>query len=112
MINIRIEKGQEVMEVLNARLAEAGVQRGAIISVIGAVDRCVISNMPEGDAMQDIITEYNKPFEMLGCGEVIDGKAHIDCTLGQEGDRALAGHLHRAQVESWYVSVYVQEMDG
>ena len=55
----------------------------------------------------DILTEYVQPFEMAGTGEIKDGKPHIHCILGREGDTALAGHLHWAHVQNWFVNVYV-----
>ena len=54
--------------------------------LVGAIDSCCISNMPKSDATRDILTEYKQPFEMAGTGEVKDGKPHIHCILGQEGN--------------------------
>jgi predicted DNA-binding protein with PD1-like motif len=50
--------------------------------------------MPKHDATDDILTEYQQPCELSGTGEIEDGKPHIHCVLGTEGDNALAGHLH------------------
>ena len=86
------------------------MESGAIVSLIGAIDRCRISNMPAGDPKSDIITEYSQPFEMTGTGEIKDGIPHIHCVLGREGDVSLAGHLHSAHVETWFVNVYVAEL--
>jgi predicted DNA-binding protein with PD1-like motif len=104
---ISIRPGEEVMETLAVRLKERDITNAAIVSIIGAFDRCCISNMPADNAKSDILTEYDQPFEISGTGEVVDGKPHIHCVLGKEGDHALAGHLHRANVETWFVNVYV-----
>lgn len=104
---ISVAAGGELMETLTRRLAELGVSSGAIVSVIGAVDECRISNMPSNDAKSDVYTEYTTPFELSGTGEIVDGKPHLHCVLGTEGNGALSGHLHWAQVRTWFVNVYV-----
>ena len=101
----RTEPGSD--EEFGVRLKELNIVRGAIVSVIGAVDSCCISNMPRADAKRDILTEYVEPLELSGTGEIREGKPHIHCVLGREGDAALSGHLHSAHVVNWYVGIYV-----
>jgi predicted DNA-binding protein with PD1-like motif len=110
MFVISVQPGQEVIETVATELASRNVKSGAIVSLIGAIDRCRISNMPAGDPKSDIITEYSQPFEMSGTGEIKDGIPHIHCVLGGEGDMGLAGHLHAAHVDTWFVNVYVAEL--
>jgi uncharacterized protein len=107
MFVISVQPGQEVIEAATEQLRELNVESGAIVSLIGAVDSCCISNMPRVDAKSDILTEYAEPFEMSGSGEVKTGRPHIHCVLGREGDSTLSGHLHWAKVESWFVNLYV-----
>ncbi len=107
MLTIRVKPGEEVTETVTRRLAEHGVRSGAIVSVVGAVDSCTISNMPAGDANSDILTELSQPFEMSGTGEVKDGVPHVHCVISGEGNMALAGHFHRGYVKTWFVDVYV-----
>lgn len=106
MILLAVKPGEEVIETLTLRASEAGVANGAIVSLIGAVDACTISNMPANDARSDVISEYSQPFELSGTGEIVDGKVHIHVTLGREGDGALSGHLHSATVETFFVHAY------
>ncbi|GHJ46947.1 hypothetical protein Cs7R123_42890 [Catellatospora sp. TT07R-123] len=107
MLLVSVQPGQEVMETIATQLAERGVTDGAVVSLIGAVDECCISNMPADDASKDILTEYRQPFELTGTGEIKDGKVHLHVVLGREGDAALAGHLHWARVETFFVNAYV-----
>lgn len=107
MLNIRIEKGQEVINYITEYCKAKHIVNAAIVSVIGAIDSCCISNMNKNDAKEDIHTEYNIPLELIGNGEIKNGKVHIHCILGQEGNRALAGHLHWAKVETWFISAYI-----
>jgi predicted DNA-binding protein with PD1-like motif len=107
MILLAVKPGEEVIETLTRRAAEHGLTNGAVVSLIGAVDACAISNMPAHDATSDVISEYRQPLELSGTGEIIDGKVHMHVTLGREGDLALAGHLHWARVETFFVHAYV-----
>jgi hypothetical protein len=84
-----------------------GVGSGGIVSLIGAVDSCRISNMPRGDAANNILNDYAQPIELSGAGEVKDGKPYVHCGLSGDGDAALAGQLHWARVETWFVNVHV-----
>jgi predicted DNA-binding protein with PD1-like motif len=59
------------------------------------------------DATKDIITDYDLPAEMSGTGDVVNGRVHIHATMAVEGDRAISGHLHRAQVGTWFARVYL-----
>ena len=101
----------ELMQTLTDRLAELGVKNGAIVSLIGGVDAFTISTMPAGDATQDNVTEYVLPAEMSGTGEVVNGTPHVHAVMAVEGDRALSGHLHAAQIGTWFARVYVIPTD-
>lgn len=103
---LAVKPGEEVIETLERRAADEGITNGAIVSLIGAVDSATISNMPAHDPKSDVITEYRQPCELSGTGEITNGKVHIHVTLGREGDQALAGHLHRATVENFFVHAY------
>jgi uncharacterized protein len=104
---ISVRPGQEVVETVTRCLKDLEIENGAIVSVIGAVDECCISNMPRRDATTDVLTDYAEPFEMSGTGEVKDGRPHIHCVLGTEGNATLSGHLHWARVETCFVNIYV-----
>ncbi len=104
-----------VIEVLNAELMETvakeaerlGIINGAIVSLIGAVDGFAISTMPERDATKDVLTEYNVPAEMSGTGEIVNGTVHIHAVMAVEGDKAVSGHLHRADVGTFFGRAYI-----
>jgi uncharacterized protein len=106
MILLTVQPGEEVVETITRRAAEHGLTDGAIVSLFGAVDSATISNMPADDASSKILTEYKQPCEVSGTGEIIDGKVHIHVVLGREGDIAVAGHLHSARGETFFVHTY------
>ena len=93
MIKIRIEPGEEIIEVVTRTLQEKDIKEGSIVSIVGAVDECCISTMPKKNAKKDILTEYHEPLEISGTGEVHEGKPHMHAVLGREGNIALFGHL-------------------
>lgn len=101
MLLISVQPGEEMMESITRQLKERGVENGATVSLIGAIDACCLSAMAQQDAKQDILTEYEMPFELSGTGEIKNGVLHLHCALGKEGDVALAGHLHWARVETF-----------
>ncbi len=107
MLLVSARPGDEVMESLSRQLKERGITNGAVVSLIGAIDACGISNMPTDDPTQDILTEYYQPFELSGTGEVNDGVLHLHVVLGRETDTALAGHLHWAHVKTFFVNAYI-----
>lgn len=100
-------KNAELLETIAQRAKELGITRGAIVSLIGAVDTFTISTMPASDATADVITDYELPAEMHGTGEITDGEVHVHATMAVEGDRGLSGHVHRAQVGTWFARAYV-----
>ncbi len=108
---LSVQAGEELIETLTRRAAEGGIVNGAIVSLIGAVDECAISNMRADDAGTDIVNEYRQPFELSGTGEIRDGKVHVHVVLGREGDTALAGHLHWARVETFFVHAYTLALE-
>jgi predicted DNA-binding protein with PD1-like motif len=110
MFTIAVQPGQEVVETMSRELRDRAVVNGAVVSLIGTVDAACISTRPKGDARQDIRTEYEQPLELSGTGEIRDGKVHLHVVLGAEGDNALAGHLHWARVQTFFVNAYIEPL--
>ena len=107
LITIEIKKDQELIAALETAFRELGYIDGVILSLFGAVDICCISNMNKDDAFDDIKTTYEVPMEFQGTGEILKNKAHIHCVISQQGDQAIAGHLHWAEVSSWYIKAHI-----
>jgi predicted DNA-binding protein with PD1-like motif len=55
----------------------------------------------------NVVTDYTLPAEMAGTGEITNGTVHIHAVMATEGDQAVAGHLHRAQIETFFARAYV-----
>ena len=106
MITLEVLHG-ELIEGLTKQAADAGITHGAIVSLIGAADSFTLSTMLADDATMDVLTDYSQPAEMSGTGEIIDGVVHVHATMAVSGDRGLSGHLHRAQVDTWFARAYI-----
>lgn len=97
----------ELLESIGTQAASAGIADGAIVSLIGAVDAFTVSTMSETDAHKDQRTYYTCPAELSGTGEIRGGDVHIHAVLAVAGDKAIAGHLLHARVETHFVRAYV-----
>ncbi len=104
---IEIRDG-ELLDTITRQAKELGIVHAAIVSLIGAVDSFTVSTMPKDDATKDVITDYDLPAEMSGTGEIVDGTVHVHAVMAVAGDRAIAGHLRRAEVGTWFARAYVQ----
>jgi len=100
-------RDDELMTSIAAQAKAAGVENGAIVSLIGAVDEFTVSTMPADDATKDVFTDYALPAEMSGTGEIVNGTVHVHAVMAVAGDKAVSGHLHRAVVRTHFARVYV-----
>jgi uncharacterized protein len=106
MIVIEVHDG-ELLDAIEKSARERGITDAAIVTLIGAVDSFTVSTMPAADATKDLITDYDLPAEMTATGEIVDGRPHIHAVMAVEGDRAIAGHLHKAQIGTWFARAYL-----
>ena len=97
----------ELIESITKQAAERGIIYAAIVTLIGAIDSLTVSTNPAGDAAGHTVTSYPIPAEITATGEIIDGKPHVHVVMAIQGDRAVAGHLHRAQIGTWFAHAYV-----
>lgn len=106
MYKIRVKPGEEVIEIVSNFLREKKIE-DAMMTLIGAVDECCISNMAKDDVRKDVLIEYKEPMEMFGIGEVLNGKPNLHCTMSREGNSAVAGHLQWAKVKTYHVDIFI-----
>ena len=106
MLVIEVRDG-DLLEGIEQSVKERGIADAAIVTLIGAVDSFTLSTMPAADAAKDVLTDYDMPTEMTATGEIVDGRPHIHAVMAVEGGRAISGHLHRAQVGTWFARAYL-----
>lgn len=102
-------KDAELLDTITREAKSLGFSN-ALLTLIGGVDSFTISTMPADDATADTITTYDLPGEMTATGEIVDGTVHVHAVMGVEGDRAVAGHLHAAEIRTHFARAYVQEI--
>lgn len=105
-------RGAELLAALEAAAARDGIGDAAIVALIGAADSFTLSTMPAGDPSRDVLTDYGLPAEMTATGEFRGGKPHVHAVMAVEGDRAVAGHLHRAVIGTHFARAYVIPFPG
>lgn len=101
-------ENDELLESIARQAEDLGISNAAIVTLIGAADSFTISTMPADDATRDTVTDYDLPAEMTATGEIVEGVVHVHAAMAVEGDRAVAGHVHRAQIGTWFARAYVQ----
>ena len=100
-------RNDELIESITRQAAEHGITYAAIVALIGAVDSFTVSTNPAGDPTAHTYSSYPLPAEMTATGEIINGKPHIHAVMAVQGDRAVAGHLHKAHIGTFFARAYV-----
>jgi predicted DNA-binding protein with PD1-like motif len=100
-------RNAELMESITKQAAEQGITYAAIVALIGAVDSFTVSTTPAADPTAHTYSHYPLPAEMTATGEIVDGKPHIHAVMAVQGDRAIAGHLHEAQLDTSFARAYL-----
>ena len=106
-VHVITVENDELLESIARQASNLGIRNAAIVTLIGAADSFRISTMPADDATADTITDYDLPAEMTATGEIVDGVVHIHAAMAVDGDRAIAGQLHRAVVRTHFARVYL-----
>lgn len=104
-------ENDELLDSITRQAKDLGIRNAAIVTLIGAADSFTISTMPADDASADTITNYELPAEMTATGEIVGGVVHVHAAMAVEGDRAVAGHLHRAVVRTHFARAYIHPLD-
>jgi predicted DNA-binding protein with PD1-like motif len=105
-VRVLTVENDELLQSIARQAKNLGIRNAAIVTLIGAADSFRISTVPADDATTDTITDYDLPAEMTATGEIVDGVVHIHAAMAVAGDRAVAGHLHRAVVQTHFARAY------
>ena len=110
-VHVLTVENDELLESIARQAKNLGIRNAAIVTLIGAADSFRISTMPADDATTDTITDYDLPAEMTATGEIVDGVVHVHAAMAVDGDRAIAGRLHRAVVRTHFARAYLLPVD-
>ncbi|TCC30679.1 DNA-binding protein [Kribbella speibonae] len=111
MFMIPIPPGEEVVKTIGAALNSAGVENGAVVSLIGMVLDCTISTMEPDDPTNDIPSTHTQALELSGNGEIRNGVVHLHVVLGATDGQAISGHLISATTGNATTNAYVLPLD-
>jgi predicted DNA-binding protein with PD1-like motif len=100
-------RNAELIRSLTEQAAAHSITDAAIVTLIGAVDGFTVSTTPAEDPTSHNISQYPLPAEMTATGEFIGGKPHIHAVMGVAGDRAIAGHLIKAQLGTSFARAFI-----
>ena len=105
-----MEPGEEIVASLESAMRLAGLQQGAVTSLIGALDVGKINTM-DGSG-RDVPQTFIGPYDLSGNGEIIDGAAHLHVVLSgyhsRMDERVRAGHLVAGVVaQQFFVRAYI-----
>jgi uncharacterized protein len=100
-------RNAELMESITKQAAEQGISYAAIVALVGAIDSFTVSTNPADDPTAHTYSAYSLPAEMTATGEIVEGRPHIHAVMAVQGDRAIAGHLHKAQIDTSFARAYV-----
>jgi predicted DNA-binding protein with PD1-like motif len=111
---VRLERGDDLLERLNAAAAELGYE-AATLHVVGAVERLAVAYYRQ-DTHEYERHEYDAPHEISGgVGNVSlkDGKpfVHIHVTGSGADGKAVAGHLVDG-TRVFLIEAYFRKLDG
>jgi predicted DNA-binding protein with PD1-like motif len=105
IVLVQVNRGQEVIDTITREAAKRRIAT-ASISLIGAVQQVTVSVMKKDQPKVDYLREYDQPFELTGTGEITTDGVHVHVTLAGE-DLIVAGHLHSATVQDFFVRAYI-----
>src|ERR1700730_10817079 len=100
-------RNAELIESITQQAPEHGITYAATVTLIGAVDSFTVSTNPAGDPTAHTYSSYPLPAEMTATGEIINGTPHTPAVMPVQGDRAVAGHLHKAHIGTFFARAYV-----
>jgi len=85
---VRLDKGDDVLNSLEAIFKEKGIHDGAVLNAVGNLDACKFHGV--GGSM----TAISEPLEILNlAGMIADGKPHLHVIVSNKALGALGGHL-------------------
>jgi uncharacterized protein len=113
IVIIELERGEKIIETVEATLKELGIHNAYIASGIGSVQRlCYHKPTSLSAQSEDIFIDETGAFEFGGiAGTVINGVAHFHFTIA-DMNGVHAGHLEYGTEVLYLAEITLVEMPG
>jgi uncharacterized protein len=111
---IRLDRGDLVLESINAAVKEFNIQDGAVLTGLGSVEQCTYHGVRSlAASAQDEVMTVKGPTEMLGLdGIIANGEPHLHVTLSSMKRGAFGGHLENGCRVLYRLEVTVAKFSG
>lgn len=95
VIRIRLDRGDLLLETINAAIKKHGIQDGAVITAVGSLQECTFHGVKSLAAQpEQQFTTRKGPMEILNInGLIAAGEPHLHMTLSSPDGPAFGGHL-------------------
>ena len=113
IVIIELERGEKIIESVEATLKEMGIRNAYIASGIGSAQRlCYHKPTSLGEQAEDVFIDETGVFEFGGiAGTVINGVAHFHFTIADRNG-VYAGHLEHGTEVLYLAEITLVEMPG
>ena len=111
---VEMDRGEKVIETVEAELAKAGIKNAFIASAVGSIQR-VKGHKPNGmeETAVDVSFDIQDGFEIASLtGTVIDGSAHFHFSVVAPDGSMQAGHLEMGTEIMYLGEVTLVELSG
>jgi predicted DNA-binding protein with PD1-like motif len=111
---IRLDRGDLVLESLNAAIKEHNIQDGAVLTGVGSVQECTYHSVKSLTAVaEDQFFTVKGPTEILNLdGIIAAGEPHLHITLSNIKRGAFGGHLENGCRVLYRVELTVAKFSG
>jgi len=113
IVILELERGEKIIESVEASLKEMGIRNAYVASGIGSAQRlCYHKPTSLGEKAEDLFFDEKGVFEFGGIsGTVINGVAHFHFTIADRNG-VLAGHLEHGTEVLYLAEITLVEMPG
>ena len=111
---LRLDKGDYLLESINALITREGVRDAVVLSAIGTLSSCVLHMVmtPDYPVVERYVHWEDKPLELSSIdGIIADGKPHLHATVSDH-EVAYSGHLEEGCKVLYLVEVVIVEIKG
>lgn len=114
IFTLRLDKGDYLLESINAMVAREGIKDAVVISAIGTLSSCVLHMVmtPDYPVVEHFEHWDDKPLELSSIdGIIANGKPHLHATVSDH-EKAYSGHLEEGCKVLYLSELVIVELKG